>query len=96
MDDEESPSSQINKEKAMANINVKDIEKIVFANNYIGKDATNHMDGIKAARDAYKEEDSYVNPSNVSYNESGIDYDKNIKSFNGTAIHKPQNNNNKN
>eukprot|EP00347_Sterkiella_histriomuscorum_P009490 403341014 len=72
---------ETSEQKSMVNINVKDIERIVFVNN---------KQEAQKAKEAYKEEDSYLNPSNASYH-TDEDYDQRIESFNQTAIHNPSN-----
>jgi hypothetical protein len=48
----------------VVHIDVRDIEKMVF----------NNKQELMAAKAAYQEEDSYLNPSNVSFN-TEEDYD---------------------
>ncbi|CDW71107.1 UNKNOWN [Stylonychia lemnae] len=78
--------------KSVVDINVDDIDKVVFNNN---------QEQIKRAQAAYKEEDSYVNPADVTYSmDLGYKIIDNLESLSQTVIHqefimKPVQNNKK-
>lgn len=59
-------------EKTIVSINVKDIEQLVF----------NSRQELMQAKAAYKEEDSYLNPSQTSFNTDDELENQRIQSFN--------------